>query len=108
MERGVFAISLLITEVRTLRGMDPRCVSFADMRTPEVTGEIGGRRQYFLSLSSASLQWDNYVVEMAFLPAVKVDREKVVRPSLRAMTRLSTKFQKVFVGRIIILSEDNF
>ena len=73
-------------------------VSFAEMRKPEVIGQIGGKDQFFLLLSQESLNWDNYVVEMAFLPAVKVESDKIIRPSLKDLSNMSKKFEKVFVG----------
>ena len=78
--------------------MEPRLVSFEQMRTPEVVGQIGETIQEFVVLSQGSLNWDNYVVDTAFIPAALVDKEKVVIPSLSQLAKICKKFRKIFVG----------
>ena len=88
--------------------MEPRLVSFAEMRTPEIIGSIGGKDQLFLSLSQVSTDWDKYVVEMAFIPAVKVRKEDLQRPSLKDLSNMSKKFEKTFVGEPVYISFKSF
>ena len=77
--------------------MEPRLVSFAEMRKPEVIGQIGEEDQFFLLLSHESLEWNNYVVEMAFIPAVRVESDRIVRPSLKDLSTMSKKFEKIIL-----------
>ena len=78
--------------------MEPRLVSFDEMRTPAIVGQIGEINQELVVLSQGSLDWENYVVETAFIPAALVELEKVVIPSLNQLAILSRKFRKIFVG----------
>ena len=78
--------------------MEPRLVSFDQMRIPEIVGEIEGIDQELVILSRGSLEWENYVVDTAFIPAALVEAEKVIVPSLKQLSKLSAKFRKIFVG----------
>ena len=78
--------------------MEPRLVSFEQMRTPEIVGEIGDRTQELVVLSQGSLNWDNYVVDSPFIPAALVEAEKVIVPSLNQLAKLGRKFRQIFVG----------
>ena len=78
--------------------MEPRLVSFDQMRVPEVVGRIEGVSQEFISLSGLSSDWDNYVVETSFIPAAFVGQERVARPSLRQLAKTCQKFRRIFVG----------
>ena len=79
--------------------MEPRLVSFEQMRVPEIVGQIGDRMQEFVVLSQGSLNWDNYVVDTAFIPAALVESEKAILPSLNQLAKLGRKFRKIFVGK---------
>ena len=83
--------------------MEPRLVSFDQMRVPEVVGQIGDTLQDFIALSSASLDWEKYIVEASFIPAAYVTQEKVVRPSLLQLAKTCQKFRRIFVGMKLFL-----
>ena len=78
--------------------MEPRWVAFDQMRTPEIVGQIGDVDQELVVLSGGSLNWENYVVDSAFIPAAFVEPGKVALPSLQQIAKLSKKFRKIFVG----------
>ena len=78
--------------------MEPRLVSFEEMRTPSIVGEIGESTQELVVLNQNSLNWDNYVVQTAFIPAALVEQNKVNLPSLKQMAKLCQKFRRIFVG----------
>ena len=80
--------------------MEPRLVSFDQMRTPEIVGQIGGINQELVVLSRASMDWDNFVVEASFIPAALVSQNKVSRPTLLQLAKLCQKFRRVFVGTL--------
>ena len=82
--------------------MEPRLVSFDQMRTPDVIGQIGEINQDFLALSEVSSDWDKFIVEAAFIPAAFVSQDKVVRPSLLQLAKICQKFRRVFVGPVLI------
>ena len=79
--------------------MEPRLVSFDQMRTQEVVGLIGEVNQEFVALSNISSDWEKYIVEAAFVPAAFVAEEKVSRPTLLQLAKLCQKFRRIFVGR---------
>ena len=81
--------------------MEPRLVSFDQMRVPEVVGRIGDTEQEFISLSGISSDWEKYVVETSFIPAAFVSQDKVVRPSLKQLAKTCQKFRRIFVGRVL-------
>ena len=81
--------------------MEPRLVSFDQMRVPEVVGRIGEVDQEFISLSGVSTDWENYVVETSFIPAAFVSRDKIMRPSLLQLAKTCQKFRRIFVGKNI-------
>ena len=78
--------------------MEPRLVSFEEMRTPAIVGQIGNTTQELVVLNQGSLIWDNYVVETAFIPAALVEQEKVVIPTLKQLAKVCQKFRRIFVG----------
>ena len=78
--------------------MEPRLVSFDQMRTPEVVGQIDETDQEFVALSSISTDWEKYVVEASFIPAAFVSQDKVLRPSLLQLAKTCQKFRRIFVG----------
>ena len=81
--------------------MEPRWISFTEMRSPEIIGQIGGTDQKFLSLSRESENWENYIIELAFIPAIRVQKDRVARPTLRDISKMSKKFIKVFTERAV-------
>ena len=85
--------------------MEPRLVSFEEMRTPSIVGEIRDINQEFVVLSQGSLNWDNYVVDTAFIPAALVEHEKVIIPSLAQLAKVCRKFRKIFVGTVTLFVE---
>ena len=79
--------------------MEPRLVSFDQMRTPEIVGQIGEFNQEFVVLSRASMDWEKYFVEASFIPAALVDQNKTSRPTLLQLAKMCQKFRRIFVGR---------
>ena len=78
--------------------MEPRLVSFDQMRTPEIVGQIRDINQDFVVLSSAAMDWDNYIVEASFIPAALVGQNKVSRPTLLNLAKVCQKFRRIFTG----------
>ena len=78
--------------------MEPRLVSFDQMRTPEVVGQIGDVNQELIALSGVSSDWEKYIVEASFIPAALVDQNKVAEPSLLSLAKSCQKFRRIFVG----------
>ena len=78
--------------------MEPRLVSFEEMRTPSIVGQIGDTIQELVVLNQGSLEWNNYVVDTAFIPAALVEQDKVILPSLKQLAKLCQKFRRIFVG----------
>ena len=84
--------------------MEPQLVSFDQMRTPEVIGQIGETNQDFVALSNVSTDWEQYIVEAAFVPAAYVSADKVSRPSLRHLAKIGQKFRRIFVEKFQIFN----